>query len=92
MTGPLEDIHGMIAGENPMADDLVKRLRANDLDECYEAADRIEALEAQLAEAVAALQFYAGPHEYPSEGPWGLNSQDFGAKAAVALHKITKAD
>lgn len=30
-----------------MSDDLVKRLRANHLDECYEAIDRIEALTAE---------------------------------------------
>lgn len=30
-----------------MSDDLVERLRANHLDECYEAIDRIEALIAE---------------------------------------------
>jgi len=34
-------------------DDLVKRLRANGLDECDEAIDRIEALEARIAKADA---------------------------------------
>jgi hypothetical protein len=36
-----------------MSDDLVKRLRANGLDECDEAIDRIEALEAQVKAADA---------------------------------------
>ena len=34
---------------------------------------------------VAALEFYAGPHINPNDGPWGLNSHDYGATAAVAL-------
>jgi hypothetical protein len=36
-----------------MSDDLVKRLRANGLDECDEAIDRIEELEAKLAKSEA---------------------------------------
>jgi hypothetical protein len=32
-----------------MTDDLKERLRANHLDECYDAIDRIEELEAKLA-------------------------------------------
>jgi hypothetical protein len=36
-------------------DDLIERLRANALDECDEAAHRIEELEAKLAKAVEAL-------------------------------------
>jgi len=35
-----------------MSDDLVKRLRANGLDECDEAIDRIEALEAAITAAL----------------------------------------
>ena len=38
-----------------MGDDLVKRLLANGLEECDEAADRIEELEAKLAKAVVGL-------------------------------------
>ena len=34
-----------------MSDDLKERLRANHLDECYEAIARISALEAALAKA-----------------------------------------
>lgn len=38
-----------------MDDDLVERLRANALDECDEAIDRIEKLEAKLAKAAYLL-------------------------------------
>jgi hypothetical protein len=33
----------------------------------------------------AALHFYADDHEYPSDGPWGINSDDFGNAARAAL-------
>jgi len=33
----------------------------------------------------AALRFYADRHEVPSEGPWGVNSTDFGNVARQAL-------
>jgi hypothetical protein len=39
-----------------MTDDLKERLRANHLDECYDAIDRIEELEAKLAKAVEVLE------------------------------------
>jgi predicted DNA-binding protein len=39
-----------------MTDDLKERLRANHLDECYDAIDRIEQLEAKLALAVEVLE------------------------------------
>lgn len=32
-----------------------------------------------------ALDFYAVEHEFPSDGPWGVNSDDFGAVARAAL-------
>lgn len=49
-------------------DDLKERLRANHLDECYDAIDRIEELEAQLAKATGNLNLIANhqasnPHE-----------------------------
>lgn len=36
---------------------------------------------------VEALRYYADFHENPSDGPWGINSHDFGktARAAIAL-------
>lgn len=32
-----------------------------------------------------ALAFYAGPHDRPNDGPWGVNSRDFGDIARAAL-------
>jgi hypothetical protein len=32
-----------------------------------------------------ALRFYADEHEYPSDGPWGVNSDDFGKVARATL-------
>ena len=32
-----------------------------------------------------ALQYYAGHHAIPSEGPWGIDSDDFGNVARAAL-------
>lgn len=62
---------------------LVKRLRQDDdLSSRIEAANRIEELE-------AALRFYTGLYEpglsRPNEGPWGVNSTDFGEVARKAL-------
>jgi len=34
---------------------------------------------------VKALHFYADFHENPSDGPWGINSDDFGKVARTAL-------
>jgi hypothetical protein len=34
-----------------------------------------------------ALAFYAEDHEFPSDGPWGVNSDDFGNVARAALSK-----
>lgn len=53
-----------------------------------EAASRIAQLEAKLATAVGALEYYAGPHELPNDGPWGAGSEDFGTRAQKALHTI----
>lgn len=107
MSGPLEDIHGMIAGEKPMSDDLVKhwddikeRLpikhdEAAELmfDIADKMADRIEALEAQLAEAVAALEpfaqtleRYSGFAEYSLFGVW----EDVNGAAGRKLNILRK--
>ncbi len=53
-------------------------------------ADLHDATKAQLAKAVEALRFYADSHEIPSEGPWGLHSNDFGSKARTVLADIEK--
>lgn len=49
MTGPLEDIHGMIAGESPMSD---YRIEAASKEEWAERALRAEAENARLREAM----------------------------------------
>lgn len=66
--------------------DLVERLRDYDpieqqlrgLPIQQEAADEIERLR-------EALHFYADAHKYPNDGPWGVNSDDFGRVARAAL-------
>jgi hypothetical protein len=65
-------------------DDLIERLRANALDECDEAIDRIEALEARVA-AADALAEAAGE----------LSLSKYGLKAcrvrtALATYQATK--
>jgi hypothetical protein len=50
-----------------------------------EAAARISALERQVGVMREALRFYADDHEFPSDGPWGVNSDDFGNVARQAL-------
>jgi len=39
----------------------------------------------QAGEMREALEFYAMEHEFPSDGPWGVNSTDFGDVARAAL-------
>lgn len=58
----------------------------------YVRADLHDATKAQLAKALDALRFYADPHEIPSEGPWGLHSNDFGSKARAVLAEIEKGE
>jgi hypothetical protein len=59
-----------------MTDDLKERLRANHLDECYDAIDRIEQLQAQLAKAVEVIEWALicwddhNKHGYNMEGDW----------------------
>jgi hypothetical protein len=48
----------------------------------------LSASEARLRVAVEALGFYADEHEFPSDGPWGVNSDDFGQRARAALATI----
>ena len=78
-----------------MADELVERLRAVDhmsLEDCFcqsslydQAADRIEQLTAERDRLRRALHYYADFHSVPSDGPWGVNSKDFGTAARAAL-------
>jgi hypothetical protein len=43
------------------------------------------ALVKRLEEARGVLHFYADFHENPNDGPWGVNSQDFGKAARAFL-------
>ena len=36
-----------------------------------------------------ALRFYSGHHAIPNDGPWGVDSRDFGAVARAALEPRT---
>lgn len=68
--------------------DIVERLRSIDhmnVEECFldsylyaKAADEIERLR-------EALNFYAANHEWPNEGPWCVDSTDFGDVARAVL-------
>ena len=42
-------------------------------------------LRAQNERLTGSLRFYADFHENPNDGPWGINSQDFGKEARAAL-------
>ena len=51
-----------------------------------EAAEAANAtLRAQNERLTGSLRFYADFHENPNDGPWGVNSQDFGKEARAAL-------
>lgn len=77
-----------------MSDDLVKRLRDLGDHASFEphmhhtAADRIEQLEAKLAEAVEALTFYATLIGEKHECPWHMLSDDYGEKARTTLAEL----
>jgi hypothetical protein len=45
----------------------------------------LRALLLDYQERGRALHFYADEHEYPSDGPWGVNSDDFGKVARATL-------
>lgn len=38
--------------------------------------------------AVEALEYYAGPHALPNEGPWGASSDDYGRRATETLRVL----
>lgn len=74
-----------------MSDDLVKRLRANGLDECDEAIDRIEALEAQVraADALARLMDQALT-DLTTHGGYTYEDDFKDEQAALAAYRATK--
>ena len=45
----------------------------------------LDARDAEIAWLREALAFYAKDHKRPNEGPWGVNSRDFGDIARAAL-------
>lgn len=52
-------------------------------------AQRIEELEAKLAKAVEALEFYATLIGEKHECPWHMLSDDFGEKARTTITELT---
>lgn len=86
--------------------DLVERLRfqgrygaernddmaARKISERQEAASLIERQAALIEEAREALRFYAEEHDRPNEGPWGVDSTDFGDVARAALRCLEKSN
>ena len=54
----------------------------------YNAIVRAVLAEAGVQDLVEALDFYAANHDWPNEGPWGVDSTDFGDVARAALVKI----
>lgn len=65
------------------ADDLKERLRANHLDECYDAIDRIEELEAKLSKYVKACSDLSQQHI----SEWG-RAEELEAKLAKAVEAL----
>lgn len=54
--------------------------------EAHEAAIRTLTKERDMA--VEALKFYGHEHEWPNEGPWGVDSTDFGHIARATLAQL----
>ena len=48
-------------------------------------SDQIETLQAENARLREALEYYAKAHKWPNDGPWGIDSKDFGDVARKAL-------
>jgi len=47
--------------------------------------ERAEVVEVERDRLWKALRYYAEFHEDPNDGPWGVNSQDYGKVARAAL-------
>jgi hypothetical protein len=60
------------------------------VDDVFELEGKLETAEAKLAKAVAALHFYADFYEAANDGPWGVNSNDYGDKARAVLTELEK--
>lgn len=46
---------------------------------------KLEELYSENARLRAALHFYSDNHAFPNDGPWGVDSNDFGRVARAAL-------
>ncbi len=66
---------------HPITEDNAAAIIAN----ATKSADTLERQAAEIERLRGALRFYADEHEYPSDGPWGVNSDDFGKRARAAL-------
>jgi hypothetical protein len=86
-----------------MQSDIVKRLLAvqatltddnwhTEATVAAEAATEITALRDRVAKLEGALHFYADEHKYPSDGPWGRDSDDWGKVASAALYDAPPAE
>lgn len=89
------DLDMMGAGQTELArivqPEIVKKIRAKQAAKPTGSALPI-AVPAQdddkLRIAVEALEYYAGPHALPNEGPWGASSDDYGRRAAETLRVL----
>jgi hypothetical protein len=59
------------------------------LGEPYVEYTRRDIAQARIAQLEEALRFYATPHAIPNDGPWGVNSKDYGYIASIALGETT---
>lgn len=50
--------------------------------------DQAHIYKEQRDDLAAALRYYANDHKNPDDGPWGINSYDFGKVASEALAKL----
>ena len=83
--------------EESLAVDLAKteaaiKAMTEQLEAARHDADEAESyawqLEQRLSKAVEALHFYSDFHQAPNDGPWGVNSYDFGTKARAVLAEL----
>jgi hypothetical protein len=57
--------------------------------ESYTMAILLEKSDARIAQLEEALRFYAITASNPNDGPWGVNSKDYGYIASIALGETT---
>jgi hypothetical protein len=50
---------------------------------------RSDIAQARIEKLEEALRFYATPHAIPNDGPWGVESDDYGHIACMALGETT---